>query len=157
MPLLMVALATWLTACANTSGPALSSEEAVRELTALSHAWDKAIVERNIAGVESNMAPDFKQIRGSGVVVDREQFIRDITDPALKIDPYVVEDFSVHLLGDTALLYGRIHMTGADSGERFASHFRYIDIYVRRDGKWKVVSVQITPMPPAMPKAGLKK
>ncbi|MEP7155621.1 MAG: nuclear transport factor 2 family protein [Betaproteobacteria bacterium] len=124
-----------------------SDADTIRELTALSNAWDKAIVTHDLAGIEGNMAPDFKQVRGNGMVVNRADFIRDINDPSLKIDPYVVEDFNVHLLGDTALLYGRIRMTGEDEGKRFQSHFRYIDIYVRRGGKWKVVSVQVTPMP----------
>ena len=146
---------SWLSACAaglfvvanSVAAAPASDAETVKELTALSDAWDKAIINHDRAGVEGNMAPDFKQIRGSGNVVGREEFIRDILDPQGKIDPYKVEDFSVKLLGDTALLYGRIRMTGTDEGKRFESHFRYIDIYVRRGGKWKVVSVQITPMP----------
>jgi ketosteroid isomerase-like protein len=119
-----------------------------RELKAIADAWDQAIIKRDVPGVEANVAPDFQQIRGSGRVVGREQFIRDITAPTLKIDPYVVEDFGVRVYGDTALLTGRIRMSGTASGERFEEHFRYIDVYVRRGGKWKVVSIQITPMPP---------
>lgn len=140
--------ATLLAACVATGGPPSTSTDAtVRELTALADAWDKAIVARNVPAVESNIATDFRQIRGNGIDVGRAQFIRDITDPTLKIDPYVVEDFSVRVLGDAALLYGRIRMTGSSSGERWESHFRYIDVYARRNGKWQVTSVQITPMP----------
>ncbi len=139
--------ATLISACASTNESSAVTDATVRELTALADAWDKAIVTRNVPAVESNMAADFKQIRGNGNVVGREQFVRDITDPTLKIDPYVVEDFSVRVLGDAALLYGRIRMTGSSSGERWESHFRYIDVYARRNGKWQVTSVQITPMP----------
>ena len=147
MKLLLSACTAGLFVAANASAAVPGEVETVKELTALSDAWDKAIIHHDRAGVEGNMAPDFKQIRGSGTIVEREQFIRDILDPQLKIDPYKVEDFVVKVLGDTALLYGRIRMTGMDEGKRFESHFRYIDIYVRRGGKWKVVSVQITPMP----------
>ncbi len=35
-------------------------------------------------------------------------------------------------------------MTGRANGKPFASHYRYIDVYVRRGGAWKIVSVQIT-------------
>jgi len=131
---------------------AFAQQDAVKELTAIANAWDRAIVSRDVAGVEANIAPDFQQIRGSGRIVGREQFIRDITAPELKIDPYVVEDFSVRVFGDAALLYGRIRMTGTSSGERFAEHFRYIDVYAKRNGKWQVVSIQITPMPADVPK-----
>lgn len=131
---------------------AAAQGDAVKELTALAAAWDKAIVTRDVRGVEANMAPDFQQIRGSGRMVGREEFIRDITAPDLKIDPYVVEDFKVRVLGDAALLYGRIRMTGTSGSERFSEHFRYIDVYAKRNGKWQVVSVQITPMPADAPK-----
>ena len=122
------------------------AEDAVRDLTASADAWDKAIVRKDIPAVEANVAPDFLWIRGNGTVVDREGFISNITSPTLKLDPYVVEDFRVRQLGDTALLYGRIRMTGTSSGERFEDHFRYIDVYAKRGGKWQVVSVQITPI-----------
>jgi ketosteroid isomerase-like protein len=136
-----------LAACASMTDADITTDETVRELTALANAWDIAIVTKNAPGIEVNMAADFKQIRGSGNIVSREQFIREIVDPSHKIDPYDVDDFSVRVLGDVALLYGRIRMTGMSDGERFESHFRYIDVYARRGGKWQVVSVQITPMP----------
>jgi ketosteroid isomerase-like protein len=58
------------------------------------------------------------------------------------------------LYGDTALLSGRTHMTGKYDGQVFESNYRYIDIYVRRAGVWKIVSVQITRIPPAAKPAG---
>jgi len=35
-------------------------------------------------------------------------------------------------------------MTGSYEGKPFTSNYRYIDIYVRKGGTWKIVSVQIT-------------
>jgi hypothetical protein len=39
-------------------------------------------------------------------------------------------------------------MTGRYEGKPFASHYRYIDVYARRDGRWKIVSVQISRIKP---------
>lgn len=121
-------------------------DAAVRLLTAQADAWDKAIVAKNAAAVATNVAPDFAQIESGGAVIGRDEFVEDLLDPTLRIDPYVVEDFSVRVYGDTALLTGRIRMTGVAEGKPFASHFRYIDVYVKRDGAWKVVSIQVTRM-----------
>ena len=71
----------------------------------------------------------------------------DLVSPDLQIDPYTVEEFDVRLYGDVALLSGRTRMTGRYEGKPFTSHYRYIDIYVRRDGAWKIVSVQISRIP----------
>jgi ketosteroid isomerase-like protein len=59
----------------------------------------------------------------------------------------VVEDFDVRVYGDVALLSSRTRMTGKYQGKPFVSHYRYIDIYVRRGGSWKIASVQISRIP----------
>ncbi len=121
----------------------------VARLTKLSNAWDQAIVRKDEAAVAGNMADDFRIIDGRAAIQDKRAFVADIVDPKLAIDPYTVEDFEVRVYGDTALLSGRTHMTGRYDGKPFDSNYRYIDIYVRRGGQWKIVSVQITRIPPA--------
>jgi ketosteroid isomerase-like protein len=129
-----------------TKDDASSRAAAVAQLTAQADAWDKAIVRKDRAAIEANMADDFRQIDGAGNVETRQSFVDDLVSPDLRIDPYAVEDFDVRLYGDVALLSGRTRMTGAYQGKPFTSHYRYIDIYVRRDGAWKIVSVQISPI-----------
>jgi len=139
--------AAWLAACVTSGGARPADEPALRAaLARQGAAWDKAIVAKDVEAVAANMAEDFRQIRSSGEVVDKPTFLRDITSPDLTIDPYIVEDFDVRILGDTALLSGTTRMTGKYQGEAFTTHYRYIDIYVRRGGTWRVVSVQITPI-----------
>jgi len=126
----------------------------VAELTRLSDAWDKAIVRKDEKAIADNMAEDFRQIDPNANLETKQSFVAGIIDPKLTIDPYTVEEFEVRLYGDTALLSGRTHMTGKYDGQAFESNYRYIDIYVRRNGAWKIVSVQITRIPPAKRPAG---
>jgi ketosteroid isomerase-like protein len=142
--LLAVVCTALLGACA--AAP-VDSDEARRALTAQADAWDKALIAKDRAGIEANMAPEFRQLRSGGKIVGREEFINDVLDPGFSMEPYTVEDFEIRFFGDTALVYGRIRMSGRDGAERWSAHFRYIDTYVRRAGQWKVVSVQITPLP----------
>ena len=121
----------------------------VATLTHLSDAWDKAIVRKDEKAIADNMAEDFRMIDGRGEVSAKKAFVADLIDPKLTIDPYTVEEFSVRLYGDTALLSGRTHMIGQYDGKPFTSDYRYIDIYVRKGGAWKIVSVQITKLAPA--------
>ena len=130
-----------LAACATGGGDTAAT---VRLLTAQADAWDKAIVAKQADAIAANVAPDFAQIDSTGQVHARDAFVADLLDPGLRIDPYTVEDFSVRVYGDTALLTGRIRMSGVSDGAPFKTHFRYIDVYVRRDGRWKVVSIQTT-------------
>ena len=121
--------------------------DTVARLTAQADAWDKAIVRKDRAAIEANMADDFRQIDGSGNVETKRSFVDGIVSPDLRIDPYTVQDFDVRLYGDVALLSGRTRMTGAYQGKPFTSHYRYIDIYVRWGDEWKIVSVQISRIP----------
>ena len=145
---ILLSLLAAATACASPRAESQSGDGSLAaELARQAEAWDKAIVRKDKAAIEANMADDFRNIRNDGSVVDKDTFLRDITAPELTIDPYTVEDFDVRIYGDTALLCGRTRMTGRYSGEPFVSHYRYIDVYVRRNGVWRVVSVQTTRIP----------
>jgi ketosteroid isomerase-like protein len=143
-----VVAALLLPVCASAQPRKQTADTAlVQRLTAQADAWDKAIVRKDRAAIEANMADDFRQIDRAGNVADKEAFVEDLLSPDLRIDPYTVEDFDVRVYGDTALLCGRTRMTGLYKDKPFASHYRYIDVYARRGAAWKIVSVQISPMP----------
>lgn len=152
---LLCVLAGFLAACgASAAGPAPlvssssateANEQAVRtQLTKQAEDWDRAIVSKDRAAIAGNMAEDFRQIDGDAHLETKATFVDGVMLEALSIDPYVNEEFEIRLYGDVALLSGRTRMTGRYEGKPFASHYRYIDIYVRRAGEWKVVSVQIS-------------
>lgn len=116
----------------------------VAALKAQADAWDRAIVRKDRAAIEANLAEEFRQIDGYGNVEDRKTFVEGLISPDLELDPYGVEEFEVRLYGDVALITGRTRMTGRYRGEPFTSHYRFTDTYVREGGVWKVVQVQIT-------------
>ena len=142
-----VAAALLLSACG------AAQADVVGELTAQADRWDKAIVARDRVAIEANMAEDFRQIDRAGNIETKASFVDGVMAADLEIEPYTVEDFELRLYGDVALLSGRTRMAGRYQGKPFSSHYRYIDIYVRRDGEWKIVSVQISPMPADAPAA----
>ncbi len=137
-----------LAACAGVPPSATGTAEVTATLTRQAHQWDRAIVAKDRAAIEANMADDFRQIDGAGNVETKASFVDGLVAPELTIDPYAVEDFEIRLYGDVALLSGRTRMSGTYAGAAFHTHYRYIDIYVRRSGEWKIVSVQISRIPP---------
>lgn len=143
-----VAVLALLSGCAAVAPEARPGDaELIARLSAQAHAWDEAIVRKDRAGIEANMAEDFRQIDGQGNVETKQSFVADLLSPDLVIHPYKVEDFEVRLYGDVALISGRTRLTGSYQGKAFNSHYRYIDVYVRRAAAWKIVSVQISKLP----------
>lgn len=116
----------------------------IQQLTQQAQAWDQAIVRKDQQAIAANMADDFRQIGPNGELENKDSFIQGLLDPQLSIHPYTVEDFEIRLYGKVALLSGRTRMQGEYQGKSFTSHYRYIDVYVLRDKKWQIVSVQIT-------------
>jgi len=148
IPTLLIVLAALLQVSSSWSAEQNKSQDVVQLLREQSERWDKDIVAKRREEVAANMAEDFRQIDGAGNIENKNSFVEGLMDPQLHIDPYTVEDFEVRLYGDVALLSGRTRMTGRYGSEPFTSHYRYIDIYVRQDGDWKIVSVQITKFAP---------
>lgn len=148
----VVAIALLLSGCAGErQQDSAATAGFVTELTAQADRWDEAIVRKDRAAIEANMADDFRQIDGAGNVETKASFLDGLLSPDLQIDPYRVEDFDVRVYGDVALLSGRTRMTGRYQAKPFVSHYRYIDVYVRRGGVWKIVSVQISRIPGEAP------
>ncbi|MDR7296976.1 ketosteroid isomerase-like protein [Pelomonas aquatica] len=137
--LLLTAMA--VAGIAQASPPTLAAQ-----LKAQADAWDRAIVAKDRAAIEANMADDFRQIDARGNVETKASFVDGLVSPDLVLHPYTVEDFEVRVYGDTALLSGRTRMTGRYQGQPFDTHYRYIDVYVKRGGAWQIVSVQISPL-----------
>lgn len=143
-----LAVLTCATACSVTGTSSQGAQAGdIAQLTRQANEWDKAIVRKDRGAIETNMADDFRQIDGDADIETKASFVTGVLLPKLTINPYTVEDFDVRLYGDVALLSGRTQMTGSYDGKPFASHYRYIDIYVRSNGVWKIASVQITKVP----------
>lgn len=145
--LCLLVLAGSVGAAASLAGGAPADPTLVAVLTRQADQWDRDIVRKDALAIAANMAEDFRQIASDGSVADKAAFLREITSDDLTIDPYTVEELEVRIYGaagDVALLSGRTRMTGRYQGEPFTTHYRYIDTYVRRDGRWQVVSVQTT-------------
>lgn len=142
---LALVAAAMISGCATTPPPAADTKAL---LVAQADAWDKAICAKDRAAIEANMHAAFFQISPRGERSSRAEFVASLLDPKLAIDPYTVDDLEVHLHGDTALLTATTRMSGRYDGKPFSTHYRYIDVYLREAGAWKIVSVQITPLTP---------
>jgi ketosteroid isomerase-like protein len=114
------------------------------DLAAAAHAYDAAQVNGDRAALERLVADDYVLVNGAGQVQDKARLIADYVAPGFKLDPFTIEEPVEKVFGDTALLGGRVNMTGTDGGQRFALVVRFVDTWARRDGQWRVVYSQVT-------------
>ena len=102
----------WLLAGLAIAGIGHAAEpQLVARLKAQADAWDRAIVAKDHAAIEANMAEDFRQIDARGNVETKESIVDGLVSPDLVLDPYTVEDFEVRVYAETALHSGPTRIT----------------------------------------------
>lgn len=141
---LVLVAALTLTACAASAQP--QSNRA--EVLAASHAFDQAQLHKDRATLERYLAPDYRIVRGSGGVGDRNEFIATFTSDSLTVTAIdVVNPYYTDLGRDAAIVGGEGTIRGTEDGAPLNEHFMFADVFEKRDGRWVVVYTQVTMLP----------
>jgi hypothetical protein len=117
-------------------------------LEAAAQAFDDAQLHHDRAVISGFLAPDFQYVTRKGLLLGRDAFITNTTDPKETLEPFVVSDHRVLQLGaDAGIASGDTIVRGTLNGKSFADRFRYADVFARRNGLWVVVYTQVTALP----------
>lgn len=144
----MKAAIAFAAACLALPATAQTTASTETEIKAASQAFDDAQLHHDRAALERFLAKDFKFVRGSGKITGRDEFIASFTDPKTKFEPFVIVDRIYVPLGpDAGIVGGDGAIRGSEDGKPFTERFRFADTFHRRDGRWQVVYVQVTPIP----------
>jgi ketosteroid isomerase-like protein len=117
-----------------------------QELRQMNDDWVKAMVRRDIETLERIMAPDFiftYPMEGD----DKSQFIADVTSGDLAIEHITRDHVSVRIFGSTAVLSALDSAKWIYKGRELEGHYKIIQVYSERDGRWQLVTVQACPIP----------
>lgn len=117
------------------------------DLAKAAHAYDQAQIKSDKAELERLLADDYVLQNSSGQVQDKKSFIADSTAPGFRIEPFTVEEPVEKVLGDVALLGGVATLKGTDGGKPFTARLRFMDVWARRGGQWRVIFTQATRAP----------
>ncbi|HLL23014.1 MAG TPA: nuclear transport factor 2 family protein [Kofleriaceae bacterium] len=137
-----------LAACHPSPSPSPTTDVEA-EIKAAAKAFDDSQLRHDRAALERFLAEDMVFVRGSGKLSGRADFLATFANPAVELEPYVIEHPIFVRLGErSGLVGGETVMRGKENGTPFAEHFRYADVFAWRDGRWQVVYVQVTMLPP---------
>ena len=102
----------------------------------------KAMVEADVATLDSLLAPDLSYSHSSGWTQTKTEFMDSLRHGELKyaeIQPNVLE---VRVYGNTALVTGRASVKVKSRGQDVNNELRFLDVYVKRQGRWQMVAWQ---------------
>ena len=120
-----------------------------QNLIKLERDWDAAFHRKDVAFIDSVLAEEFVSTYGDGTRGDRAKELKLASEFNQQIDSSTLDDFSVKIYGDTAVVWFTQHMVGPSKGQRLEVTYRYIDVFVMRDGRWQCVASQSTKVTPA--------
>jgi ketosteroid isomerase-like protein len=113
-------------------------------LIQLERDWNEAFRRKDLAFIENILAEEFMATYGDGTRVDRAEELEMIASFRAQIDSSTVDDFTVNLYDDTAVVWFTQHLVGPSQGQALELIYRYIDVFVWRDGRWQCVASQST-------------
>ena len=113
-------------------------------LIKLERDWDYAFHHKDVKFIENVLAQEFVAIYAEGQRADRAKELENAANFNQQIDSSMLDEFSVHVYGDTAVVMFTQKLTGPSKGQTLTLTFRYMDVFVLRDGRWQCVASQST-------------
>jgi ketosteroid isomerase-like protein len=110
--------------------------------------WNNAVWKRDKTWFENSYANDFSSVSSlTGRFMSRADDIADTVNDKSVLDLVETTDMNIHVDGDIAKVTGIFRLKGKDEKGAFDRRIRYIDTWVRRDGRWQAWSSQGTLIP----------
>ena len=128
--------------------PEAQTSKAVQEIIDFRNRYIEAEENRDVAYMEKIFADDFFALNPQGQLLDKAHQIANLKrlDRTLKLSP--PREIQVHFHGNIAMLSERVTVDGEDKGQHFGGDFRFLRIFVKENGEWKVVMAQGSRLPP---------
>jgi ketosteroid isomerase-like protein len=130
------------------SQPRASREEVEKSLLALERKWMEALKVRDASALSQIVSDDFTLVSPRLVVAagDRDKYFEHAMR-ALNLASSDFEGLTVRLYGRTAVVSGRLKQSATVGGEDWGGTYLITDVWVSRDGFWRVVSRHASLLP----------
>jgi ketosteroid isomerase-like protein len=115
-----------------------------QELRNLVRAWDDAYVRGDTATLDHLLANEFAFVGGGAKAEYLASFKSRSAD--LVIESAVSSDLQVQVYGNSAVVTGLDTITGKNKGQTFVTKWLYMDVWIKRNGRWQCVKTYSSPV-----------
>jgi ketosteroid isomerase-like protein len=142
----MLLVAAVLVIAAPATGRA-ADPDAEKEVAGLSVQYTDALVQADTALLEGILADDWMVIDPAGNVTTKADAIKSVREGQTKFHSMDKSQVKVRFYGDAAVVTGLLRTQLTIGGQEFGGLVRFTEVYVRRSGRWRCVSIQLTRLP----------
>ncbi len=118
-----------------------------QQITTVSDQLTQAFGEGDIGWMEKHFADDLTAIHSNGKLVTKAQEIDNVKTGNIKWASVDLHDRKIRVFGDTAVVTTLASSTGTVGGSPYSGDFRTTQVWVKRDGNWRMVAFQSTRVP----------
>jgi ketosteroid isomerase-like protein len=123
------------------TGPASNTVSSVKDtLIQIEHDWGNAMVKADVDAFSRCVAEDWVLTTSDGSFVTKSIAQADLREGALRIESFRLEDVTVRVYGDAAVVLGLITEKSKLRGKDTSGKSRFTDVFVKRDGRWQAVA-----------------
>jgi ketosteroid isomerase-like protein len=97
-------------------------------------------VRGDVAALERIFAEDLVVIVPGMRVLTKADSLEVFTSGRIKFERYETSETKLRIYDDTAIVTGRLRRTRVIAGAKVDDDWRFTKVYLRRDGRWHVVS-----------------
>lgn len=122
--------------------------DAAQEVLAREDARIAAMLAADRAALGAILADDYSHAHNNGLVESKAEYLTRSIGGPIRYQRFDPADRVVRVYGDAAVLTGRAGVGVEMDGQARAVDIRFQAVYIRRDGVWRIVAWQATPLPP---------
>lgn len=142
---LIVAIVCLLTACVR--GQSASDRDAGSKIRTLETVWNLAEEKGDVAALDLIFDSSMMYIDEDGSLLTKAQFLKRVAkESGTDGERLVTPTMSVKIYGETAVVMGSYRVTRIREGKQYQRTGRFIDTWAFKNGEWRCVVAQATPV-----------
>ena len=119
-----------------------ASEDVEKKIVQLERDWGDALAKRDLAALDRILGDDHSVITKDGSVLTKAQELAKHSESADELFDF--EPMKVRVFGDTAVVTGGHREKSQYQGKDTSGHYRWMDVFVKRNGRWQAVASELT-------------
>ncbi len=122
------------------AGPTLAGT--VEEIHAVEDRRYDAMIRGDADALANTLAEEFVYYQPNGKTNDKPGYVKQMQTGTVKIFSAERYDVKVNVYGDVATAMGSTRLDLEIAGERRKAELRYLNVWVKRDGRWQLANRQ---------------